>query len=105
GDMAFALRRQGGAKILGADFSHNMLVLAARKTSSSRPVKWIEADALRLPFRDVRFDLVTSAFGFRNLADYDAGLRELFRVLRPRGQCGIFEVSEPEGVLGSFYNF
>jgi demethylmenaquinone methyltransferase/2-methoxy-6-polyprenyl-1,4-benzoquinol methylase len=110
GDMAFALRRQGSAaRITGADFSHAMLVLASAKTSAAglmknRPVKWIEADALALPFPDESFDLVTSAFGFRNLADYDAGLREIRRVLRPGGEVGILECSEPEGLLGKFYD-
>jgi len=105
GDMAFALRREGKqAEITGADFSHTMLVLASKKTSPSQPVKWIEADALQLPFPDESFDLITSAFGFRNLADYDAGLREILRLLRPGGQCGILEFSEPEGMLGKIYD-
>jgi demethylmenaquinone methyltransferase / 2-methoxy-6-polyprenyl-1,4-benzoquinol methylase len=105
GDMAFALRREATtAHILGADFSHAMLVLAAAKTSGDRRVKWIEADALRLPFPDASFDLVTSAFGFRNLADYDAGLREIRRVLRPGGEIGILECSEPAGLLGKCYD-
>ena len=105
GDMAFALRRQGAnCHITGADFSHAMLVLASAKSSRNRPVKWIEADALQLPFPDQSFDLVTSAFGFRNLADYEAGLREIRRVLRPGGEYGILEFSEPEGLLGNLYN-
>jgi demethylmenaquinone methyltransferase/2-methoxy-6-polyprenyl-1,4-benzoquinol methylase len=105
GDMAFALHRGGpDSHITGADFSHAMLVLASAKSSSDRPVKWIEADALQLPFPDQSFDLVTSAFGFRNLADYDAGLREIRRVLRPGGEYGILEFSEPEGLMGKVYN-
>lgn len=105
GDMAFALRREGkNAEITGADFSHTMLVLASKKTSDSQPVKWIEADALQLPFQDQSFDLVTSAFGFRNLADYDTGLREILRLLRSDGQCGILEFSEPDGALGKIYD-
>jgi len=105
GDMAFALRRTGpDSHITGADFSHAMLVLASAKSSRDRPVKWIEADALQLPFPDQSFDLVTSAFGFRNLADYDAGLREIRRVLRPGGEYGILEFSEPEGKMGKVYN-
>src|SRR5713101_5943156 len=106
GDMGFALRRQAGRaspKILGADFSHAMLQRASAK-SAGTSLRWVEADALRLPFSDSRFDLVTSAFGFRNLADYDAGLREIMRVLRPGGECGILEFSEPRGLLGKFYN-
>ena len=108
GDMTFALRRQAGKvspQILGADFSHAMLQRASAKDSSralngSRP-GWIEADALRLPSE--QFDLVTSAFGFRNLADYDAGLREIARVLRPGGECGILDFGEPKGVMGALY--
>jgi len=104
GDMAFALRRQGsGPAITGADFSHTMLTRAAGKTHESQKMRWIEADALRLPFPDENFDLVTSAFGFRNLADYDAGLHEILRVLRPGGECGILEFSEPRGLLGKGY--
>ena len=105
GDMTFALRRQAGkssARILGADFSHAMLQRASRKAAPRR-LRWIEADALRLPFPDGHFDLVTSAFGFRNLADYDAGLREIMRVLRPDGECGILDFGEPKGLVGKFY--
>ena len=105
GDMAFALCRENtDAHVIGADFSHAMLMLAAAKSAGHRPVKWIEADALQLPFPDQSFDLVTSAFGFRNLADYDAGLREIRRVLRPGGEIGILECSQPGGLLGRLYD-
>ena len=108
GDMTFALRRQAGKsglRILGADFSHAMLQRAVAKSAAQDGTvpDWIEADALKLPFPDAHLDLVTSAFGFRNLADYDAGLREIVRVLRPGGECGILDFGEPKGVLGSFY--
>lgn len=109
GDMTFALRSEAGnspARILGADFSHAMLQRATAKSQHPRPLAapdWIEADALNLPFPSSHFDLVTSAFGFRNLADYDAGLREIFRVLRPEGEYGILDFDEPKGILGSLY--
>jgi len=108
GDMTFSLRSQAGkssAQIVGADFSHAMLQRATAKsaTNGSTPPGWIEADALNLPFPDARFDLVTSAFGFRNLADYDAGLREIVRVLRPGGECGILDFSDPKGLMGAAY--
>jgi demethylmenaquinone methyltransferase/2-methoxy-6-polyprenyl-1,4-benzoquinol methylase len=111
GDMAFALRRQAGnsTQILGADFSHAMLQRALEKSKSSwrngrQSVSgWIEADALSLPFPDAHFDLVTSAFGFRNLADYDAGLREIVRVLKPGGECGLLDFGEPKGMTGAVY--
>jgi demethylmenaquinone methyltransferase / 2-methoxy-6-polyprenyl-1,4-benzoquinol methylase len=105
GDMTFALGRRAGKsvpKIVGADFSHAMLQRAGSKSTGTSP-SWVEADALRLPFPDASFDLVTSAFGFRNLADYDAGLREIARVLRPGGECGILDFSEPGGLMGKLY--
>lgn len=112
GDMTFALLRQtkkSGAQIFGADFSHAMLHRAQMKSlvkaaagRSSIPA-WIEADALVLPFPDQHFNLVTSAFGFRNLADYDAGLREIARVLKPGGECGILDFGEPKGWMGRLY--
>jgi demethylmenaquinone methyltransferase/2-methoxy-6-polyprenyl-1,4-benzoquinol methylase len=105
GDMAFALRRRArsnAAQILGADFSHAMLQRAAEKGRGTM-LRWVEADALRLPFPDGQFHLVTSAFGFRNLADYDAGLREIARVLRPGGECGILDFGEPAGLIGQCY--
>ncbi len=109
GDMTFALRRQAGKsspKIVGADFSHAMLQRASAKSSVAQNglgPDWIEADALNLPFPSAHFDLVTSAFGFRNLADYDAGLREIVRVLRPGAECGILDFGAPEGVMGTLY--
>jgi demethylmenaquinone methyltransferase / 2-methoxy-6-polyprenyl-1,4-benzoquinol methylase len=105
GDMTFALLRQSGptpARILGADFSHAMLQRASIK-SAGTSLCWAEADALNLPFADAQFDLLTAAFGFRNLADYDAGLREIFRVLRPGGECGILDFGEPGGLVGKAY--
>ena len=105
GDMTFALLRQArgsNARILGADFSHAMLRRAGQK-SAGTALRWVEADALRLPFGDAQFNLITTAFGFRNLADYDAGLREILRVLRPGGECGILDFGEPKGLVGGLY--
>jgi len=104
GDMAFALARQARTDtvILGADFSHAMLQ-RARGKGWGTALRWVEADALQLPFADENFDLLTSAFGFRNLADYDAGLREILRVLKPEGVCGILDFGEPKGLLGKIY--
>jgi len=109
GDLAFALQRRGQALVLGADFSHTMLVRAREKalaTDGAAPMPFLEADALRLPFADASFDLVTSAFGFRNLANYEEGLREIFRVLKPGATLGILEFAEPApGMLGDAYRF
>jgi demethylmenaquinone methyltransferase/2-methoxy-6-polyprenyl-1,4-benzoquinol methylase len=115
GDLAFALARAGNARVIGADFAHTMLVRAREKSVSAisplnqgaaPPMPFFEADALRLPFADATFDLVTSAFGFRNLANYEAGLREIQRVLKPGGTIAILEFTEPpEGLMGDFYRW
>jgi len=109
GDLAFALARNARARIVGADFSHAMLVRAMEKSvaaNGSAPLPVFEADALRLPFADNSFDLVASAFGFRNLANYEEGLLEIFRVLKPGGTLGVLEFTEPAaGMLGDLYRF
>ena len=115
GDLAFALARGGAAQVIGADFSHAMLVRARTKSNanaqktkrqSAVPAAFFEADALRLPFADVSFDLVTTAFGFRNLANYEDGLREIRRVLKPGGTLAILEFSEPPpGLPGGLYRW
>lgn len=115
GDLAFALAHTGKARIVGADFAHTMLLRARAKsadfsaadgTGARARMPFFEADALRLPFADASFDLVTSAFGFRNLANYEAGLREIQRVLKPGGTIAILEFAEPpEGFLGDSYRW
>jgi demethylmenaquinone methyltransferase / 2-methoxy-6-polyprenyl-1,4-benzoquinol methylase len=109
GDMAVALRAaassQGSdAQIYALDFSHQMLHHGLEKYAAKR-IQPVEGDALHLPLPEAAVDLVVSAFGFRNLANYDAGLRELFRVLKPRGEVGILDFSEPGGLLGKLYGF
>ncbi len=107
GDMTMALLkrrpRSGDARpVLAADFAHEMLRRGARKFGPRGAIA-IEADALRLPLRAASMDLVTTAFGFRNLANYRAGLEEFYRVLKPGGELGILDFSEPSGVLGKMY--
>lgn len=102
GDVALALeaRRKGGTRerrsILAGDFCHPMLVEARRKISTHgfrTPV--FEADALSLPLAGDSLDLITVAFGFRNLANYQHGLEEMLRVLKPGGVAAILEFSQP----------
>lgn len=117
GDLLLALARQASKsgqpasassrKFVGADFVLPMLAIAERKQRPNRAeVTFVAADALVLPFRSAGFDLVTTAFGFRNLANYESGLREIARVLRPGGKLGILEFCEPEnGLLAALYRF
>lgn len=109
GDLTFALQRKGSARIVGADFSHPMLVRAREKSvsaSGSAAAPFLEADALHLPFSRASFDLVTTAFGFRNLANYEDGLREISRILKSGGTLGILEFADPApGFWGDAYRF
>jgi demethylmenaquinone methyltransferase/2-methoxy-6-polyprenyl-1,4-benzoquinol methylase len=115
GHMTRALLRgrpKGSRPILAADFAREMLARGARQFGA-RPVGPsalaqpyaipIEADALHLPLRPESHDLIVSAFGFRNLVNYEAGLREFYRVLKPGGQLGILDFSEPGGLVGKAY--
>jgi demethylmenaquinone methyltransferase/2-methoxy-6-polyprenyl-1,4-benzoquinol methylase len=109
GDLAIAYLRQsgGGAAIVGADFCHEMLVLGERKLrgfSTRGAVRFIEADAQRLPFPDDYFQIVSVAFGLRNVTNTQRGLREMVRVTRPGGKVAILEFSLPRNrVLRAAY--
>jgi demethylmenaquinone methyltransferase/2-methoxy-6-polyprenyl-1,4-benzoquinol methylase len=106
GDLTAALlarRPANGEPITGLDFSVEMLSLARRKYAGAN-VAWIEGDAMHLPYADDSVDLVTAAFGFRNLTNYAEGLAEILRVLRPGGRIGILEANQPGGVRGALYN-
>jgi demethylmenaquinone methyltransferase/2-methoxy-6-polyprenyl-1,4-benzoquinol methylase len=107
GDLSVALRAvataQGSsANIYALDFSHPMLQHGLQKYAA-KAIQPVEADALSLPLPDGSIELVVSAFGFRNLANYNAGLREIFRVLRPEGEVGILDFGEPGGLFGKAY--
>ncbi len=102
GDLALALARKlPAAEITGADFSSEMLAIAARK--GVRPT--VVADALQLPFQDGAFDCVTVAFGLRNMADWGAALREMARVLAPSGRLLVLDFSIPASALRPVYRF
>ena len=108
GDLMLALQAHGrSAAVYGSDFCHPMLVAARRKTEHrhTRP-SLFEADALELPLAGASFDLITVAFGFRNLANYQRGLDELRRILRPAGLLAILEFSTPpNALLSQLYGF
>jgi len=102
GDLAIAAQRRGAAKVVGLDFSEEMLERARRKAPE---LEWVRGDALALPFGDGSFDAATVGFGVRNVDDLDAAIRELRRVLRPGGRLAILEITTPVGALAVFYGF
>jgi demethylmenaquinone methyltransferase/2-methoxy-6-polyprenyl-1,4-benzoquinol methylase len=93
GDLALVLSRFSSGKVLGTDFCHPMLERAKKKSGEAGSAHFLEADTLALPLRDNSVDLVTTAFGFRNLANYAQGLREMRRVLKAGGTLAILEFS------------
>jgi demethylmenaquinone methyltransferase/2-methoxy-6-polyprenyl-1,4-benzoquinol methylase len=99
GDLAIEAAR-AGARVTGLDFSAEMLVRARRKAPQ---LEWVEGDLLALQFDDASYDAATIGFGIRNVADLEAGLRELRRVVRPGGRLGVLEITRPTGVLRPFY--
>jgi demethylmenaquinone methyltransferase/2-methoxy-6-polyprenyl-1,4-benzoquinol methylase len=107
GDMTLALLRhrpKNGLPVVAADFAHQMLVRGAAKIVPRGAIP-VEADALHLPLLSNSIDLLTTAFGFRNLANYRAGLEEFYRTLKPGGELGILDFSEPGGLMGKLYAF
>ncbi len=101
GDLALAYHKAAGgeAEIVGADFCHEMLVLGKQKAAKSGAdtrVSFVEADAMQIPLPDDQFDIVSVAFGLRNVAATDVGLAEMFRVCKPGGRVAVLEFSSPE---------
>ncbi|MEK6409282.1 MAG: bifunctional demethylmenaquinone methyltransferase/2-methoxy-6-polyprenyl-1,4-benzoquinol methylase UbiE [Acidobacteriota bacterium] len=84
------------APTFGVDFCHPMLQIGAKKVRrAALPIELIEGDALSVPFADSLFDVVTVAFGLRNLDDPESGLREIYRLVKPGGRCVVLEFSHP----------
>jgi demethylmenaquinone methyltransferase/2-methoxy-6-polyprenyl-1,4-benzoquinol methylase len=95
GDLSLELGRDTNAAVIGTDFCRPMLTVARGKNESSTEIPYVEADAMDLSFADNAFDAVTIAFGLRNLPNFENGLRELNRVLKPGGTIAILECSHP----------
>jgi demethylmenaquinone methyltransferase / 2-methoxy-6-polyprenyl-1,4-benzoquinol methylase len=120
GDLAIAFwRRAGGrVRVVGADFTHEMLRIGVRKVEAlgrhtahsggctRTAIDFVEADAQRLPFADNQFQIVTVAFGLRNVADTQQGLREMARVCAPGGRVVVLEFSLPQNrLIGGLYGW
>lgn len=108
GDLSFMAAREVGPEgdVVGLDFSAGMLEVARQKTAAlgqaqaaMAPLRWVEGDALDLPFPDGSFDRVVTSFGMRNVADVAQAFREMARVVRPGGQVICLELSHPPNPL------
>lgn len=96
GDLSLELQNGSKARVIGTDFCRPMLARAKEKSADlPRVVPYVEADAMQLSFTDESFDAVTIAFGLRNLSNFEAGLAELRRVLKPGGRLVVLEFSTP----------
>ncbi len=100
GDLAIAYFRatKGGVPIVASDFCHPMLVIGRRKGTAAGAnghMNFVEADAQHLPLPDDKFQIVSVAFGLRNVTDTDRGLSEMVRVCRPGGRVAVLEFSRP----------
>jgi demethylmenaquinone methyltransferase / 2-methoxy-6-polyprenyl-1,4-benzoquinol methylase len=110
-DLALAYWRAGGKKtrVVGADFCRPMLAIGrekCRRAGADSKIALVEADAQHLPFAEGQFQIVSVAFGLRNVSDTDAGLREMARVCRPGGSVAVLEFSLPSGrCFAAIYRF
>ena len=98
GDLAIELagRVRPGGRVVGLDFSVPMLELAqAKSPNGDAPVRWVQGNALELPFADGEFDAATVGFGVRNVVDLEQGIAEMARVVRPGGRVVILEITTP----------
>lgn len=111
GDLALAYCRAAGrqVRVVGADFCRPMLAIGDRKSrraGAQRQLAFVEADTQRLPFPENTFQIVSVAFGLRNVSDTDLGLREMARVCRPGGRVAVLEFALPDpGLLGTLYGW
>jgi demethylmenaquinone methyltransferase / 2-methoxy-6-polyprenyl-1,4-benzoquinol methylase len=114
GDLALALARRG-ARVVALDFNDRMLDAAQRRQSrlqgpggpdhASPPPRLVRGDAMRLPFSDNSFDIVTVGYGLRNLANWETGLREIQRVANPGGRLLVLEFGKPDNALWRGFYF
>lgn len=116
GDVALALARCG-AETVGLDFTESMLAVATQRLDAENrklplsapplPARFVRGDALKIPFPEASFDIVTISYGLRNLADLDGGLREMMRVVRPGGRILVLDFGKPGNALwrGIYFSY
>lgn len=98
GDLALGLARRG-AEVVGLDFNEAMLGVARARSTGTGNIRWVQGDALALPFADASFDIVTVGYGLRNLASLESGLREMARVARPGARLLVLDFGKPDSPL------
>ena len=104
GDLCFMAEELGAASVAGIDFTLPMLAVARRRAQGGRRSRFVQADALRLPFPDGSFDAVTVSYGLRNIANLPAALAEMRRVLAPGGRAVVLDFGKPDNaVIAAFY--
>ena len=100
GDVVFSIHKRFGNELVGLDIAEKMIFLANEKKKNRgldlENITFIQGDAEDLGFSDNSFNALTISFGFRNLGDYDKGLSEFFRVLKPGATIAILEFSKPK---------
>ncbi len=102
GDLCFLAEDGGAGAVVGADFTLPMLAVARRRRARGRSRSaFVQADALKLPFADGAFDAVTISYGLRNIADLEAALSEMRRVLAPGGQVVVLDFGKPDNALAA----
>jgi ubiquinone/menaquinone biosynthesis methyltransferase len=102
GDIGFLAEETRGARVNGVDFTLSMLAVARRRRRDSRSrVAFTEGDALSLPFPDASFDVITVGYGLRNIADPQAALREMRRVLAPGGRAVVLDFGKPDNPVAA----
>ncbi len=94
GDLAFALASRG-AQVSGVDFSAPMLAVAAKRLKTAGNPQFLQGDAQNIPFPDGAFDVVTVGYGLRNLASWERGVDEMWRVARPGGRLLVLDFGKP----------
>jgi demethylmenaquinone methyltransferase/2-methoxy-6-polyprenyl-1,4-benzoquinol methylase len=107
GELAFELERAGARAVVGTDFCYEMVAVAAKKRTAAKlgtRVVFATGDAMALPFADATFDCIVNGFMLRNVADFGATFRELYRVLKPGGRVVCLDLTRPRGPLRHFFD-
>ena len=109
GDVGFAILKHHNVKIIGLDYSYNMVHHAQKKAiAKGKPNKFtfVQGDGENLPFEDNSFDALTISYGFRNIGHFEQAMAEFNRVLKPGGICAVLEFQEPRSkIFGKIYQF